>query len=154
MNWKIMFFSTSLFTRMWATQEREVLRFFLFKALEIFFLAFLKFIKTLRHSTFVEQWSIISLKHTLKVVMLINQRRRRRHALETKALLELQNERQLAIGKPVAREMVTRHRCSYGSSGALACSPLEWVMPWMKGFQIFNFFWVPWKERIVVFFFF
>jgi hypothetical protein len=72
--------------------------------------------KTFCHSTVNEQSSSISLKHTPKGAMLINQSRRSRHALQTKTLLVLQKQHPLVTRNSVAREVVTRPRCFYGSS--------------------------------------
>lgn len=44
--------------------------------------------------------------------------------------------------------MVTRHRCSRGSLSPAPRKPVWYsgLMSWMKGFQIFNFSCVSWKE--------
>lgn len=90
-----------------------------------------------------KQLSIISLKHTPKKMMQINQSRRNTHALETKTQC-FQMQCPLAIRSSVAKEMVTRHRCLESSriSGGVVLDSLLipfWLTSWKKAFQIFHF---------------
>lgn len=116
----------------------------------LFCLFFSRFPKSLCHAAVTKQSSIISLKHTPKEVMLINQSRSSRHALETKTSV-LQRQCPLAIRSSVAREMVTKHRCPQSSCiyGGVALDSLLVLSGWMsrvKAFQIFNFSRVCWQE--------
>lgn len=104
--------------------------------------------QNLCHSTVVEQQSIISLKHALKELMLINQKWEKQTCFGNKNSVSASKEPPLATGTSVAREMVTRHRC-YSACPyphPFACLIPFGLMSWMKGFQIFNFSCVSSKE--------
>lgn len=137
------------------SRRKRFLRFSLSKKsiVDYFVLPFLQEShQNLCHSTVVEQWSIISLKHTLKELMLINQKWEKQTSFGNRNSVTTSKERPLATGTSVARGMVTRHRC-YS-----ACSyphPFAHLIPfglmsWMKGFQIFDFSCVSSKEGTVL----